>query len=156
MKHKERSSVVELPPTQEQTDSHRFRSLQGTGVTSFTCKIPECGKPTEGRTGLCSSHNRELRRIVKTPIAKTGDKLKKRLSAYAERKRVFLQNKRCAVYPVLPATEIHHMAGRTNDLLNDEKYWLPVSRKGHVEIELNPAWAKKQGFSVSRLSPPAA
>lgn len=61
-------------------------------------------------------------------------------------------NKRCAVFPVLPAKEIHHKAGRTGDMLMNKEYWLPVSRKGHIEIELNPAWARKMGFTVSRLT----
>jgi len=123
---------------------------------SLTCKVADCNKRSEGKTGLCASHNKALRQVVKTPIRKVGEKLQKSLAEYERRKRTFLQNKRCAVYPVLKATDVHHMAGRTKDLLNDEKYWLPVSRKGHVEIELNPAWAKKKGFSVSRLNLPPA
>lgn len=117
------------------------------------CKIPDCGKPVEGRTGLCASHNKALRKVVKTPIRKVGEKLYKRLGDYKERRRLFLlKHPRCAVFPVLKATEIHHKAGRVGDLLNDERYWLPVSRKGHVEIELNPKWAKDMGFSISRTA----
>lgn len=128
------------------SNPEHIRNIQ----SPLSCKIPDCGKPTEGRTGLCASHNREMRRVINTPIKKVGDKLKKDLGRYADRKREFLHGKRCAVFPVLPATEIHHKRGRVGALLNDERYWLPVSRKGHVEIEMNPAWARKMGFSESR------
>jgi hypothetical protein len=37
-------------------------------------------------------------------------------------------------------------------LLLDQKFWLAVSRKGHKAIEANPEWAKKMGFSESRLT----
>lgn len=116
------------------------------------CQIPGCEKPVEGRTGMCASHNKAARKQVSTPIKKVGEKLMKNLSRYHERVRVFLINKRCAVHPHLKATEVHHMAGRTGDMLMNEKYWLPVSAPGHVKIEMNPHWAKMMGFSVSRLT----
>jgi hypothetical protein len=37
-------------------------------------------------------------------------------------------------------------------LLLDQRFWLAVSRKGHKAIEQNPEWAKKMGFSESRLT----
>lgn len=117
------------------------------------CKVPGCGKRTEGKTGLCASHNRAIRKIITTPIKKVGDKLKKDLTAYAESRRVFLQkNPHCAVYPHLKATTIHHKKGRLGKLLLDQKYWLAVSMQGHVYIELHPVEAKLKGWSVSRLA----
>jgi hypothetical protein len=49
---------------------------------------------------------------------------------------------------------VHHKRGKhsTEDLL-DENYFLAVCLPCHEVIEKNPAWAKQQGFSVSRLSP---
>ena len=65
-------------------------------------------------------------------------------------KRVkFLEGKTCPVTGQ-PATEIHHMKGRIGELLNDERYWLAVSREGHAWIELNPEEAKEKGWSLNR------
>lgn len=114
------------------------------------CKIPDCNKPAEGTTGLCSSHNKALRKVVKPTLRKRGENLTKKMEAYHNRRVAFLRNKRCAVYPTLPATEIHHQRGRIGDLLLDDRYWLPVSRKGHVMITLKPAWALKSGYSLPR------
>jgi hypothetical protein len=55
------------------------------------------------------------------------------------------------------AVEIHHKRGRIgeDDYLND-KYFLAVCRPCHHLLELNPAWAKQNGFSLSRLSKKAS
>lgn len=61
------------------------------------------------------------------------------------------------------ARQIHHMKGRQGyadewarenkiSLLIDRRYMLPVSDEGHRKIELNPAWAKEMGYSLSRLA----
>lgn len=62
----------------------------------------------------------------------------------------FLEGKRCPITGG-KATEVHHMKGREGALLNDTKYWLAVSREGHIRIENNPEWAKEMGYSLSRL-----
>lgn len=116
------------------------------------CRVPDCNRPTEGTTGLCSSHNKALRDVVKAPIAKATTKRKGQMDEYHERAKEFIKGKKCAVYPTLKAQEVHHMAGRSGEMLLDEKYWLPVSRKGHVMIEMKPEWAKKMGYSVSRIT----
>ena len=70
---------------------------------------------------------------------------------YLRRRRIFLaKNPFCAVTGNR-ATEVHHMKGREGGLLLDERYWLAVSREGHVEIENNPVWAKEMGYSLNRL-----
>lgn len=120
------------------------------------CKVPDCRKPVENKdTGLCATHSKALRKIVKPNIKKIGAKMEKSLSAYAERRRVFLQkHPRCAVYPEMPAKEIHHMKGRIGALLLDDRYWLAVSVKAHVEITNNPKWALEKGYSLPRLTKP--
>lgn len=70
---------------------------------------------------------------------------------YLKRRAAFLDGKICPVTGE-QATEIHHMKGRVGLLLTDERYWIPVSREGHLKIELNPVWAKEKGYSLSRLS----
>lgn len=131
-----------------------------------TCQWEEepCDKLCEGSTDFCGTHNR-LRRKQETddfkalqkaqtktkPISKASDKQAARLKIYAIDRVKFLEGKRCAVFPHLKATQVHHMKGRIGELLLDQRYWLPVSDSGHKEIELNPEWAKAEGFSLSRL-----
>ncbi len=116
------------------------------------CKVEGCNKPVENKdTGLCASHSKALRKIVTTPLKKVAERTKKKATQYHERAKEFIKNKRCAVYPQLKAEEVHHKRGRTGPLLLDEAHWLPVSRKGHVKIEMNPRWAKEMGYSESRL-----
>lgn len=122
------------------------------GLLNLTCKIPLCGKRTEGTTGLCSSHNKATRQVVKPQLARVSKKLQANLSSYKEASRQWLIGKRCEVFPMLKATEVHHGAGRTGDMLMDKDYWHAVSRKGHVEIELHPDWARENGFTASRLT----
>lgn len=74
------------------------------------------------------------------------------MALYVAKKKVWIKGKRCAVHPKLPAVDIHHMKGRVGKLLLDERYWLPVSRKGHIKIENNPLWAKEMGYSDYRLT----
>lgn len=49
------------------------------------------------------------------------------------------------------STEIHHKAGRTGDMLTDTNHFMAVCSTCHKYIELNPVWAKIQGYSESRL-----
>jgi hypothetical protein len=101
----------------------------------------------------------------KIAFRKKSKKLSINEKIYKARRIVFLskpENKVCRVFPHLPVTEIHHIKGRQgfadqyaidNDLilLLDERYWLPVSRKGHEWIHKNDAEARKKGWLKSRL-----
>ncbi len=127
----------------------------------------KCGKWVENQdTGLCATCSKLARKEKKNkkvyrlnPISK---KRAKQNRIYLDKRIKFLQNKRCSVFQHLKSTEIHHMMGRVGyaddyarqnniSLLNDERYWLPVSRAGHEKIEINPEWAKLKGFSISRI-----
>jgi hypothetical protein len=44
------------------------------------------------------------------------------------------------------------MRGKVGELFLDEKYFLAVCRKHHTEIETNPEWAIKNGYSLKRLT----
>jgi hypothetical protein len=133
-----------------------------------------CGKPVEGRTERCASCNRALRKFANIklpedpkPIKKQSDEMSRMMGIYARVAAKFLKkNPKCAVIPTLPATEIHHRAGRSITayydewaeqrgicLLLDERLFLPVSRDGHIEIERRPEWAKRMGYSEDRLVP---
>lgn len=61
------------------------------------------------------------------------------------------------------ATDVHHAMGRegyADDwarlkgivLLLDIRHWRYVCRELHTKIELNPVWAKKNNYSLNRLS----
>ena len=65
---------------------------------------------------------------------------------YIKLKRAFLADKQCSVYPWFKATEVHHIRGRLGPLLTDQRYWLPVSPKGHQWIHGNPHDARAQGY----------
>ncbi len=150
------------------------------------CSIQGCGRPFEGATDKCASHNHEARKQLRMaskekkvyviprdakikplelkkhkPIPKVSGKMARMLQEYSKLKKPWIKGKMCAVLKNVPATDIHHKKGRVgfadkfardNDipLLLDERYWLPVSRAGHIKIELLPEWAKEQGFSLSR------
>lgn len=112
-----------------------------------------------GHTATCNRLARKIQanelKLKKKParIAKVSDKMAEALKVYKYASKEFVLGKRCAVFPEKWATEVHHKKGRaTKELLLDEEFWLPVSREGHVKIELNPEWAKEQGFSLSRLA----
>lgn len=132
----------------------------------------DCGKIAE-RNGKCASCNRLERKAAQmkipddpTPIKKQSDEMKRMMALYVRKKAKWIRGKKCAVMPHLPAVDVHHAAGRGIHsyydewaqergicLLMDERFWVPVSREGHTEIEKRPAWAKKMGFSEDRLVP---
>ena len=49
------------------------------------------------------------------------------------------------------ATEVHHKKGRIGKLLTEISYFLGVCRECHSKIELEPIWAKENGYSLNRL-----
>lgn len=145
-----------------------------------TCQDEDCKnqfKPFLSTQKYCSSQcavknrkdqkpkKKKIYYLKRTPIKPISNKQKKDLGIYHKKRLEFLarpENKKCPVTGNA-TTEIHHMKGRQGyadewardqniKLLNDERFWLAVSRKGHQKIEMNPEWAKEQGFSIDRLS----
>lgn len=107
-----------------------------------------------GRNEVSRSRLQAIKKASHKQVNKVSDKMGSSLRIYNQQRKKFLQGKKCAVFPEKEATEVHHRKGRnTIELLLDEAHWLPVSREGHVKIELNPKWAKEQGFSEYRLTP---
>lgn len=126
------------------------------------CLTPLCERLPE-RNGYCGTCNREKRKeeqraqrqkLVVKKIRKVSPKMAKALQEYSKLKKSFLENQPfCAVYPRLPAVDIHHMKGRgTIELLLDYRYWLGVSREGHIWIETHPKEAKERGYNLDRLA----
>ena len=125
---------------------------------SLYCSIPDCENLPE-RNCICASHNiaaRKAERKALEPqkkrkaINQVSEKKSKEVSKYSKLKEEFIKGKECPVYPHLPVVDIHHMAGKVGDLFLDTRYWLAVSRKGHIKIELNPKWAREMGYSLQR------
>lgn len=85
----------------------------------------------------------------KKPIRKVSKKRADRLRIYTVQRASFLKNKICPITG-RPATEIHHTKGRDNDMLNDIRYWLAVTREGHIWIHANPKEAEEKGYIVKR------
>ncbi len=121
--------------------------------------------------GTCNAAFRKAERmaeqsLLKQPkaIKRVADKLAALLRKYVAIKAKWLPGRMCCVFPERVATEVHHSAGRSPDeyydewaeqndipLLNDVRWWKAVSREGHQKIEMNPKWAKENGFSESRI-----
>ncbi|PVH26266.1 hypothetical protein DC487_01175 [Sphingobacterium corticibacter] len=89
-------------------------------------------------------------------LPKVSTKRKAQNTLYRKKRLTFMeQNKLCKARLdgcTKSATEVHHKKGRINNLLTDERYFLPVCRSCHQVIELNPVLAKELGFSQSRLN----
>lgn len=129
----------------------------------WMCSEPDCERPAT-RTGKCESHEsiarkekREASKPVKqqkplkrTSIKKVSDKRKDQNSEYSRIAYGYLKdNPKCACCGD-PSEEVHHKKGRTNDLLLECRYWLPVCRPCHTLITEDSAWAIREGYSLPR------
>ena len=88
------------------------------------------------------------------PIKKVSDKRKVDNESYLLLRQMFLQkNPICQVDNCqLKSVQCHHKKGRVGDNYLDTTTWLAVCNDHHHKIEMNPVWAKEQGYSESRLS----
>lgn len=108
--------------------------------TTKTCK--ECG--TEYRlfrtTDPCPKGCKKAK-----GLASVSTRRERENKAYATLRQVFLNGKICPITG-LPATEIHHTNKRNGARLNDVRYWLAVSRDGHLWIHDHPKEAREAGW----------
>jgi hypothetical protein len=86
-------------------------------------------------------------------IRKVSVKRVKENKEYSHRRKLYLElNPVCEVHNCgNKSTEIHHKKGRIGELLIDIEHFLAVCEQCHKYIELNPVWAKIQGYSETRL-----
>jgi len=124
------------------------------------CKV--CSEVFNKRSPLdmfCSStcaynYKKKPAKSKQKPIAKFSSKRAKRNAAYLVARDLFLakeENKFCPVLAKLKnqtvsATEVHHRNGREGERLNDQEYWIGVSREGHQWIHSNPELAYEAGW----------
>lgn len=73
---------------------------------------------------------------------------------FAKKKKEYLTaHIRCEVKGCNRVSEdCHHKRGRVGKLLYDERFFMAVCRAHHTEIEMNPDWAIKNKYSLSRLN----
>lgn len=119
------------------------------------CTFPGCTRPTPAGKEFCFMHNAKYG-TVKIKNSDNSDDRAEQEKIYAKNKKAYITaHPTCEVKECgQPANDIHHQAGRVGDLLTDENYFMSVCRKHHNVIEKNPAWAKQEGYSVSRLQKP--
>lgn len=80
------------------------------------CNRPGCGRPVEGRTDQCATHNTADRKLLRQSavaieklasrksIPKRTEKRKEEDKEYSIESKAFLVGKKCAVFPNLKAT----------------------------------------------------
>lgn len=116
------------------------------------CTVKGC--PNEGR--YCRLHL-SFSMPKKQEIQKVSEKQRDLNKRFAKAKREYLKEHPFCQAGINGCTKIaidvHHMAGKASEeLLLDKTLFLAVCRPCHTAIEANPAWAKQNGFSVSRHS----
>lgn len=134
------------------------------------CKVDGCESPVENHdTGLCSSHNRNLRKLApkKKKFQRIRNVSKRRQSEivkYRKAKREFFEDSKngiCAVCKQPGADSIHHSKGKEGKLLYDKRWFVPIhsfninpefGTSCHSYIEANPEHARKIGVTHSRLT----
>lgn len=124
----------------------------------YYCEKPECQdkrisealKKVRKSTEAATKKANVAWNVARKRIMPRSEKRSKEERAYLTLREVFLKDKICPITGQ-PATEIHHKKGRIGKLLCDVKYWLAVSREGHIWIENNPKEAKEKGYSLDRL-----
>ena len=90
------------------------------------------------------------------PLATRSLKRAKQERTYSRlRKEFLLTNDRCQAnlqgICTHKATDVHHIAGWTGDLLNDVNLWMAVCRSCHDWIETHPIEATEKGFRKSKI-----
>lgn len=111
---------------------------------------PECGYDFTGNDCFACGYMLEVipkeKKIKKATVDRAAE-----TREYNKQVKIFLaKNPRCAVYPELPSTQVHHKKGRTGKYLLDQRYWLAVSDKGHDKIHNYHNWALEKGFKILR------
>jgi hypothetical protein len=123
-----------------------------------TTEAIERSKGEHNHKGLTASEDGKPAKAFKyqtTEIKKVSTRQQKLNAAYSAQRKVFLKNHPfCGIGHFgcsHKAVEIHHKRGHGEFFL-DESTWIQVCRSCHSFAEINPVWAKENGFSESRLS----
>lgn len=103
--------------------------------------------------GECKSRKELPKQKKFYSIPQISKKRKIEMLRYSVLRTEFLAKPVNKICPITkqPTTDVHHKRGRVGSLYLDTKYWVALSREGHKFVEENPEWAKKNGYSESRL-----
>src|SRR5687768_4799524 len=107
----------------------------------------------EGETCRREKPQRKIYRIRKVSKKREGVNRE-----YFKRSRIFRKaNPLCAIKAegCSKLTEgVHHMRGKENlEKLMDENYWLPACNRCNNYCESHSAWARENGFKLSKHEP---
>ena len=123
-------------------------------IKSKTCKYDGCSNPVWSK-GFCQWHTpkksatKKQQPLKRSPLKKISDKRKKQQAVYSVLRKQFLKdNPKCAVFPHLEATQVHHKNHREGERLNDTRYWLAVSDEGHKYIHANPQESYERNWLI--------
>ena len=132
----------------------------------FLCRLaPKIAQGERGKVYRCK-HLRFAREFfLETVLPKLADAMgmsepevfetAKPATEYMKLRNEFLaKHRRCAVFPALFATEIHHAFGRSGSLLLETKLWIPVSRLGHNFVDANRNKAREMTWNGIPLLAP--
>lgn len=111
-----------------------------------TCSETGCNYPVFSK-GLCQGH---WRSFYGKAIAKRNGKRAQQEIEYLKRRRVYIDRLRaenngriycgfCGVN-IIEDPDIHHGMGKDNDLLIEEKYWVPGHNECHVHEYHSKSW----------------
>ena len=106
------------------------------------------------RAEVNAEKNAGKEKKVQKPIARRSKKRTIEELQYNADVKVYLGKPENQICPITKqkTTEVHHKKGRIGKLLLDQRFWIALSTEGHRQVELNPEWAKENGFSLDRLS----
>lgn len=119
------------------------------------CTVEGCNYPRFAK-GYCKVHQ-SLRTDKKKPkktIKPISDKRIQEMNIYRKRRDRYMEKHEiCEVKGCNnKSNDLHHKKSRLGSLLYDEKYFFACCRSCHQKIELNPVWAKENGYSLDRLT----
>jgi len=87
--------------------------------------------------------------MKRTPLKKVSKKRGRQLSAYSKlRKEYMTANPVCEMCHKAKATDIHHKAGRVQEMLNEVIHWASVCRDCHNYIHQHPNFARDNGWLI--------
>jgi hypothetical protein len=92
---------------------------------------------------------------VKKPIAPRSHKRAKQEKEYSAKRRIFMQDNPICQANIsglctTQSTDVHHVMGRSGELLLEVAEWLSVCRACHMWIETHPIEATELGFRKSK------
>lgn len=129
-------------------------------------RTPLTRKKPMRRTAMKRTAPKLGQRKPRNGLRQVSTRRQRELREYSERRKSFLsrpENRWCPVWAIIVinepysegnppkrkrTTDVHHKAGREGKLLNDETYWLAVSREGHEFIHTFPNAARTMGWLI--------